>query len=164
MEVRVTRYAETSFLIPLPTRHLTERASAVEMAGNSRKRQNIKESSCLRQNVFASGVHKVAIALLSISSVPAARADVFCQGTLATMHVMTDGTLLINPSWRSDYIRICSLSVLHADDGLRIVAAIAKEAIRSAKNVAAYYFDSSGTLTCAGLPSNTAAPTPHFSC
>src|SRR5882672_1874021 len=153
---------ETSFLVPLPTRppDPSERALS-KWPGNSRKRQNIKESSCLRQNVFASGVHKVAIALLSISSVPAARADVFCQGTLATMHVMTDGTLLINPSWRSDYIRICSLSGTPTQMTVCASwAAIAKEAIRSAKNVAAYYFDSSGTLTCAGLPSNTAAPTP----
>ena len=104
---------------------------------------------------------QVVITLLSISSVPAARADVFCQGTLTTMHVMIDGTLLVNPSWRADYIRLCSLSGTPTD--ITVCAswvAIAKEAVRSAKNVGAYYFDTSGTLTCASLPSNTSAPVP----
>ncbi len=104
-----------------------------------------------------------AMASLFILSMSGARADFNCSGTLFSMLVYRDGTLIVNTSWRGDYTRLCSLSGTPTE--IAVCAswvAIAKEAIRSAKSVFTYYPDSTGTLTCASLPTYGSTPTPTY--
>src|SRR5258708_4792732 len=104
-----------------------------------------------------------AMALLTISTATAARADIDCSGTLASVLVYNGGMLVINASWRGDYTKLSNLSGTPTDIATCAAwVAIAKEAIRSAKTVWTYYYDSTGTLTCATLPTYGSTPTPAY--
>src|SRR6266705_1165567 len=104
-----------------------------------------------------------AIASLFILMMSGARADIDCSGTLASMLIYNDGALVVNASWRGDYTKLCNLSGSPTEIAVCASwAAIAKEAIRSAKSVFTYYYDSTGTLTCASLPTYGSTPTPTY--
>jgi hypothetical protein len=106
---------------------------------------------------------KAAVALFCTLITHGARADIDCEGTLNSVLVYTGGMLVINPSWRGDYIKLCVMSGTPTEIATCAAwVAIAKEAIRSAKSVFAYYYDSTGALTCANLPTYSATPVPAY--
>ena len=103
----------------------------------------------------------VAIAL-ALSSLPV-RADIQCSGTLSTVHVDNTGNLLVNASWRGDYTKLCNLSGTPTEMAMCASwFAIAKQAVATGKSVATYYYDTTGTLTCATLPTYGATPVPAY--
>lgn len=36
--------------------------------------------------------------------------NIYCSGKIKRVHVSSNGAVFINPSWRSDYLKICNLN------------------------------------------------------
>jgi hypothetical protein len=113
--------------------------------------------------LFAQTVSFVVLALAHASA-PAVTQT--CGGTIDQTYVDWDGGLLIRPSWRGDYLRICNVRGVASGNGITIDSAVCKSwlalimlAATSGKGITIRYADAP---TCSQIPNYYSAPLPEY--
>jgi len=92
-----------------------------------------------------------------------AHADISCVGTLGGVLLYSDGSVMIQGSWRGDWTMICNTQTGWGSiDGSTCFAwyAAAVSAAKSHTGVQTYYYGS--TYTCANLPTYSSTPVPVY--
>jgi hypothetical protein len=89
-----------------------------------------------------------------------------CSGTVANTYVDWDGGVLFIPSFRGDYVRVCSLRATSAGNGVSIDPvtcagwfALIRQAASSNRSVTLRYDDAPA---CNALPNYYSAPFPVY--
>lgn len=96
---------------------------------------------------------------------PARASDLWCDGTLANLWVNKHGTVLVLPSWRSDYVQVCNVNEANAagvtpSTCLSWLALMRSALQRNAQTT--MYYSGVAAATCAAMPIYEAAPTPYY--
>jgi len=94
------------------------------------------------------------LAIVALSVVPSARAaSLFCSGTIPTVLVDVAGSVMIRPTWRNDYVTICSLvGGRNGIDGVTCAVwySMAQNAINTQQPTTTY-FPNTSAANCMGI-------------
>jgi len=107
-------------------------------------------------------IRAVVVSALIVFAVPAARADVWCSGSVLETLVYKDGGLMIRSSWRNDWTYICSMQ--SPWNGVATEACFSWYALVSSakihnKQIMALYV---GESSCASIPTYGSSPAPVY--
>jgi hypothetical protein len=111
---------------------------------------------------------RIAIAaILSLAlTAPALAADVACQGAISASYVDWDGNLLVSPTWRGDWLRICSVRTTITGNGVTVDpttcmgwASFVRQAMSGNKQTVMRYRD---VASCTQVPSYYSSPLPEY--
>lgn len=103
---------------------------------------------------------------LSLSLASPAHAGVYCGGTAPVSRILTyrNGDVLVNPTWRGNYIQICNLTTKWKDvDPSVCFAWMSKiaSAISFGKPTG-FWYELSDPIYCASLPTYSSSPAPYY--
>jgi hypothetical protein len=88
-----------------------------------------------------------------------AQADISCSGTLSSVLLYADGTVMINSTWRNDWTMICNTQNGYGGIDISTCLAWYGAAVKASQShvaVATYY--AGNTYTCANLPTYGSTP------
>jgi hypothetical protein len=109
-----------------------------------------------RRNLF--------FALILIALSAPGLAGQWCSGTISTVYLSSDGSVIIYGSWRNDYTKICNdQGTFGGIDGVTCLAwyATAVKA-QGAQTKVTVYYDNDGGYTCANMPTYSSALVPFY--
>lgn len=95
-----------------------------------------------------------------------AHAGVYCRGTVSVSRILTyaNGDILVNPTWRGDFIKICNLKTAwKGADPTACFAWMSKiaSAISFGKPVG-FWYELSNPIYCSTLPTYQSSPAPVY--
>lgn len=86
----------------------------------------------------------------------------WCQGTVSDLFTYAEGSVLVLPSFRGDYVRVCNINVeIGGVSPVNCLAwfAVLKSAVQRQSQVIFHYVDAPA---CNGLPTYGNAPIPGY--
>lgn len=109
-----------------------------------------------RKGLFA------ALAIALCLSAGVARADVYCTGPVSEYLVMSDGTLMVNGSWRNGWTALCNTHGTWRGITTEVCfswLAVVGSSKNHNKPLGVYY---TGNVDCSTLPIYNDTPAPHY--
>ena len=108
---------------------------------------------------------KILIGILAIGlSFSASAGNIYCQSSVTSVTVSSSGEVLLNASYRADYMQVCNLHGNWQGIDTETCYAWYSQLIAAkthAKDVLLNY-QTSATYTCANLPTYETAPVPAY--
>jgi hypothetical protein len=105
------------------------------------------------------------IALLLMPLVASADDAIWCEGTIGGVFVTGDGSVQVSPSWRNDWVQVCSLEANYKGGVTPKVCSAWLASLLLANETqqrTTIRYDGQGSMTCATVPNYGGAPPPSY--